>query len=536
MTGAAALSSLSAVGLSNLSPASLVGQPVIVGGGLAGVMTALMLEQPCVLLSSGPLAAMRPALRPPLRAHGGAAAAVGGDDTPALHAADTLAAGVGLCDPAIVARVTADGPDAIARLAAFGVHFDRAADDGALVLGLEAAHCRHRIVHARGDASGAAIMEALVARVRATPRITVVEHAPVHTLLTQDGAVTGVRVNVAGRDIAWPTSAVVLATGGIGGLFGDTTNPLGACGQGLALAARAGAVLGNMEFVQFHPTALAARHVTGPMPLISEAVRGEGAVLVDENGDRFTEELAARDIVSRAVWRHMRAGHHVFLDARQVLGARFATRFPAIDALCRAQGIDPARQPIPVRPAAHYHMGGIMVDGHGRTGVPGLWACGEVACTGLHGANRLASNSLLEAVSFGTWVAHDLSALPLTRTAAPSEQGIAAPMAPSPSDARRRAMARGAGVVRTHDELHETVRLFAPRLEHDDAALVSAMVALAALQREESRGGHFRADFPHAAAGATSSRLTLDMVRAAIIPIVARDAQMTFPPDNGVIA
>ncbi|MBE7620229.1 L-aspartate oxidase [Komagataeibacter sp. FXV2] len=514
---------------------ALAGQPVIVGGGLAGVMTALMLEGPCVLLSAGPLAAARPAMASSMLAQGGIAAAVGADDTPALHAADTLAAGAGLCDPAIVDRVTADGPDAIARLSAFGVHFDRAAD-GTLKLGLEAAHCRHRIVHARGDASGAAIMEALVARVRATPRITVLENARVQALLTHDGAVTGLRASVMGRDITWPAPAVVLATGGIGGLFGDTTNPLGSCGQGLALAARAGAVLGNLEFVQFHPTALAARHVAGPMPLISEAVRGEGAVLVDENGDRFTEELAARDIVSRAVWRHMRAGHHVFLDARQVLGARFATRFPAIDALCRAQGIDPARQPIPVRPAAHYHMGGVVVDGRGRTGVPGLWACGEVSCTGLHGANRLASNSLLEAVSFGTWVARDLSGLSLARTAPPGEDGIAPPLTPAPSEALRRVMARGAGVVRTHDELHETLWRFASRMEHDDAALVAAMVVLAAQQRRESRGGHFRADFPQTAHDAVPSRLTLGAVRDAIAPIMAQAGKMTLSPDNGVIA
>lgn len=514
---------------------ALAGQPVIVGGGLAGVMTALMLEGPCVLLSAGPLAAARPAMASSMLAQGGIAAAVGADDTPALHAADTLAAGAGLCDPAIVDRVTADGPDAIARLSAFGVHFDRAAD-GTLKLGLEAAHCRHRIVHARGDASGAAIMEALVARVCATPRITVLENARVQSLLTHDGAVTGLRASVMGRDITWPAPAVVLATGGIGGLFGDTTNPLGSCGQGLALAARAGAVLGNLEFVQFHPTALAARHVAGPMPLISEAVRGEGAVLVDENGDRFTEELAARDIVSRAVWRHMRAGHHVFLDARQVLGARFATRFPAIDALCRAQGIDPARQPIPVRPAAHYHMGGVVVDGRGRTGVPGLWACGEVSCTGLHGANRLASNSLLEAVSFGTWVARDLSGLSLAHTAPPGEDGVAPPLTPAPSEALRRVMARGAGVVRTHDELHETLWRFASRMEHDDAALVAAMVVFAAQQRRESRGGHFRADFPETAHEAVPSCLTLGAVRDAIAPIVAQAGKMTLSPDNGVIA
>ncbi|MBV1832769.1 L-aspartate oxidase [Novacetimonas pomaceti] len=514
----------------------LAGQPVIVGGGLAGVMTALMYDRPCVLLSSGPLGASHPAAASSMLAQGGIAAAVGADDTPALHAADTLAAGAGLCDPDVVERVTADGPDAIARLAAFGVRFDRAAD-GTLVLGLEAAHSRHRIVHARGDASGAAIMEALVARVRRTPRITVLENARVHALESHDGVVAGARVTMDGRDIAWPAPAVVLATGGIGGLFGDTTNPLGAVGQGLALAARAGAVLGNMEFVQFHPTALAARHVAGPMPLISEAVRGEGAVLIDEGGERFTAELAARDIVSRAVWRHMRAGHHVFLDARQVLGTRFATRFPAIDALCRAQGIDPARQPIPVRPAAHYHMGGIVVDGRGRSTVPGLWACGEVACTGLHGANRLASNSLLEAVSFGTWVARDLSTLaPVTSAEPPRDMGAAATVRPASHEAWRRRMARDAGVIRTRDDMREALRVFAPLADGDDGALVRAMVLCAALRREESRGGHFRADFPQAAAVATASRLTLADVREHAATPAAKAGEMTQTPDNGVVA
>ena len=203
----------------------------------------------------------------------------------------------------------------------------------------------------------------------------------------------------------------MLATGGIGGLYAATTNPLGAIGSGLALAARAGAVLRDLEFVQFHPTALALG--ADPMPLVTEAMRGEGAILVDGRGERFMAdvpgaELAPRDVVARAIWRQIAAGQRVFLDARVALGGRFARRFPTVTAICRAAGLDPARQPIPVRPAAHYHMGGVAVTASGRTTVAGLWACGEVAATGLHGANRLASNSLLEAVAFAGWVAADL--------------------------------------------------------------------------------------------------------------------------------
>jgi L-aspartate oxidase len=271
-----------------------------------------------------------------------------------------------------------------------------------LLLGLEAAHGRRRIVHAGGDRSGSEIMRALIAAVRQTPSITVLDGVEARRLLVADGRVAGVLAASATETLVLPASRVVIATGGLGGLYRHTTNPLGALGQGVALAARAGAVLADMEFVQFHPTALDVG--LDPMPLVSEAVRGEGAVLIDESGGRFTDELKPRDQVSRAVWRHLGDGHPVFLDAREALGTRFAARFPAIAAHCRAAGLDPARDAIPVRPAVHYHMGGIAVDAEGRSTVPGLWAAGEVAATGLHGANRLASNSLLEAAVCGRWV------------------------------------------------------------------------------------------------------------------------------------
>ncbi|MGS0646683.1 L-aspartate oxidase [Komagataeibacter melomenusus] len=490
---------------------SLVGQPLIVGAGLAGVMTALSTTRPCVLLCAGRLDAFRPPHAASWLAQGGLAAAVGADDTPALHAADTLAAGAGLCDPAIVARVTDDGPAAVRRLAALGVAWDRN-PDGSLQRGLEAAHARRRIVHAGEDATGAAIMRALIARVRRTPRITVIEHAHARDLVLHDGAVAGLQAVIAGTEVILPATAIVLATGGVGGLFADTTNPAGATGSGLAIAVRAGAVLGNMEFVQFHPTALSAGADGQRLGLVSEAVRGEGATLIDETGARFTEELATRDAVSRAVWRHMMAGHTVYLDARKAIGAAFTQHFPAISALCAAHGIDPLTQPIPVRPAAHYHMGGVVVDAAGRTGVPGLWAAGEVACTGLHGANRLASNSLLEAVSFGTWIGqaldgHDRPARPVA-----SEKADAPAWAPPPVGLRR-LMSRYAGVIRSGAELEAGLRQVLAQPQ-GDARLVCAAIMHAAALRTESRGGHFRSDYPHTAPTAHTSRLTLaDLTR-----------------------
>ncbi len=489
--------------------AFLAGQPVIVGSGLAGLLTALELApRPCVLLTRAPLGAQASSGW----AQGGLAAAVAPDDSPALHLADTLAAGDGLCDADVAGRITGAGPEVVARLARHGVRFDRAAD-GSLAVGLEAAHCRRRIVHADGDATGAEIVRALADAVRRTPSITVLEHTLLLSISTSGGVggpVCGVVLQRGGVRLRLRTGQVVLATGGIGGLFGDTTNPLGATGTGLAAAARAGARLGDLEFVQFHPTALAVGGglAEAPMKLVSEAVRGEGAVLIDETGLRFMEnELAPRDVVSRAVWHHLAAGHQVFLDARTALGPRFETRFPGITGACRASGIDPVTMPIPVRPAAHYHMGGVLVDAGGRTSVPGLHACGEVACTGLHGANRLASNSLLEAAAGAIAVAASLAgdgvALPGTmpdpRAGARPADGLGVV---------RQTMSRHAGVLRDRTGLEAAVATLAPLAGRDDAALVGLMVCLAALDRCESRGGHFRTDHPGRAATPVRTALT----------------------------
>ena len=505
----------------------LAGQPLIVGAGLAGLMTALATTRRCVVLCAGRLEDVTPPPGSSVLAQGGMAAAVGPDDSPALHAADTLQAGAGLCDPQVVDRITRDGPAIITRLTDLGVKWDRQAD-GSLQLGLEAAHSRRRIAHAGEDATGAMIMRALVARVRQTPRITVIEHAHARDIVMHDGAVAGLRLTVSGRELTLPTTAVVLATGGVGSLFADTTNPAGATGSGLAIAARAGAVLGNMEFVQFHPTALSAGKEGQRLCLISEAVRGEGAILVDETGARFTEELATRDTVARAVWRHMMQGHRIYLDARKAVGADFPHHFPAIFALCQSHGIDPVTQPIPVRPAAHYHMGGVVVDMQGRTGITGLWAAGEVACTGLHGANRLASNSLLEAAAYGSWIGQALDGCILP---APSPVMPVADMEtvrPAPSQPYRRIMSHYAGVIRTGDGLLEGLQ----RLSADmrtDAGLICTTILYAALQRHESRGAHFRSDFPTSRDAGVPSGFTLPELRTRIASMVDTGIRSSLP-------
>lgn len=477
--------------------ASAAGAPIIIGGGLAGLMTALRLApRPVILLARMPLAEGAASAW----AQGGVAAALGDDDRPSLHADDTLAAGDGLTDPAVARRIAAAAPDAIATLERLGVVFDRDTS-GRLALGLEAAHARRRIVHAAGDGTGAAIMRALIAAVRATPSITVIEGLEARRLLVDDRGISGVLAAGPHSACLLSSRTVVLATGGLGGLFAHTTNPLGAIGQGIALAARAGATLTDMEFVQFHPTALDVG--LDPMPLVSEAVRGEGAVLIDETGTRFMEgkgraELEPRDVVSRAVAAHIGCGHKVFLDARPSLGTDFAAHFPAITARCRAAGIDPARQAIPVRPAVHYHMGGVAVDAAGRSTVEGLWACGEVSATGLHGANRLASNSLLEAVVGAGCVAESISGM--AAASLPAPRPTALPAAPDVT-VLRTLVSDTLGVVRDRAGLQTAIARLQPIAFTDDAAADPALVALAiataALAREESRGGHWRRDFPH---------------------------------------
>ncbi|HXO22893.1 MAG TPA: L-aspartate oxidase, partial [Thermoanaerobaculia bacterium] len=484
---------------------------VVVGTGVAGLTAALGAAPRRVTL----LTKTRFGLGSSQWAQGGIAAALGADDGPALHAADTLAAGAGLNDPAIVDLLTSEGPRRVARLLELGARFDRDAA-GALALGREAAHSRRRILHAHGDATGAEIVHTLVGAVGRAPEVRVMEGAFALDLALRDGAVCGVvAVHADGRRLLHLAPAVVLATGGSGRLFLHTTNPPEATADGLAMAARAGARLTDLEFVQFHPTALAAG--ADPMPLLTEALRGEGAVLVDGAGRRFllgehpAAELAPRDVVARAIWKLLAGGGRAYLDARAAVGDRFPERFPTVFRLCREHGLDPRIEPIPVSPAAHYHMGGIAVDDRGRSSLAGLWACGEVAATGAHGANRLASNSLLEALVFGARVADDLRE---TASAAPPAgrppvgRTVAAVDLVDPAADRqliaavRRLMWEKVGVVRDGAGLESAVAAL-DRLagEHPAAAagvgearnllFAGRLAAAAALARRESRGGHF---------------------------------------------
>ncbi len=500
--------------------------PVIIGAGLAGLAVALSLApRPVTVLAAAPLGTGASTAW----AQGGIAAVVGADDTAALHLADTLAAGDGLCDAASSQSILADAAAAIARLRDWGVVFDADAS-GTLRLGLEAAHSRHRIVHAEGDGTGRVVLAALVARVRASPQIRVIENARAREILLDgQGRVAGVRADAGGTSLILPSCAVVVATGGMGALFAETTNPLGSTGTGLALAGRAGARLAGLEFVQFHPTAIDAGR--DPMPLASEAVRGEGAVLIDETGRRFmTEgaaELSPRDVVARAIAAEYARGHRVFLDARAALGARFATRFPSVAALCQAAGIDPATMPIPVRPAAHYAMGGIVTDATGATDIDGLFACGEAAWTGLHGANRLASNSLLEAAVMAPRVAAAI----LGRNARTPVLGRVAPdlAAPGQADRIRPIMSRGFGVLRDETGMTEAAAALlalegAPDVDAD-ALAVACAVAAGALARRESRGAHARTDAPERAGEEFVPAVTLAAANAQLRAIVAGDAR-----------
>ncbi|WP_293784959.1 L-aspartate oxidase [uncultured Aeromicrobium sp.] len=450
-------------------------------------------------------------------AQGGIAAVTDDDDSVAGHVVDTLRAGAGLSERASAEAVCAAGAETIAELIAAGVRFD--VSDGRLARGLEAAHSRARILHADGDATGAAIVRALVRRVLQAG-LDIREHAMVADLVAQRGRVVGVRLLDGER---FDADAVVLATGGSGHLYPYTTNPAVATGDGLALALRAGAVLADLEFVQFHPTSLAV----GGNALVSEAVRGEGAVLRDVHGHRFMldvhpdAELAPRDVVARAIARQMAAqnGAPVHLDATG-LGAEFlARRFPTIDATVRARGIDWSREPVPVTPAAHYLMGGVATDLSGRTTVPGLLAVGEVACTGLHGANRLASNSLLEGAVFGRRVvealddAEDAGGLEIEPEPIVLRPGSAQQWC-GRDDIQQLAW-EALGVERDGVSLERAVQTFGSwqvaspsdvkSAEDAHLLLVARAMAAAAHAREESRGAHWRRDAPDTSSSARHS-------------------------------
>lgn len=481
---------------------------VIVGGGLAGLFCALKLApRPVTLISAAPLGQGASSAW----AQGGIAAAVAEGDSPEAHAADTIAVGGGIVDEAIALGIAREAAPRIHDLLAYGVPFDRDLE-GRLAVGREAAHSVRRIVHVRGDGAGAAIIAALSEAVRRTPSIRLIEGFVAEALLTEDGAVTGLQLREAGNFAARPlmiaSRAIVLATGGIGHLYAVTTNPAEANGSGLAIAAHAGAVIADPEFVQFHPTAIMVGR--DPAPLATEALRGEGATLINGQGERFMAalhplaELAPRDIVARGVFAEIAAGRGAFLDAREALGARFADKFPTVHTSCIAAGIDPTTQALPIAPAVHYHMGGIAVDARGRSSIDGLWAGGEVSSTGAHGANRLASNSLLEAVVYAARIADDIAGHAIPSPARLPEALVTRGSAPDAAGVKRLRMMMSAhvGVIRNGDGLADAVRSVAA-LERDAAstalrnmATAALLVATAAWSRRESRGAHFRADHP----------------------------------------
>jgi L-aspartate oxidase len=484
---------------------------LVVGSGVAGLHTAWRASEhgSVLLLTKRSLFDSATSY-----AQGGIAAALGAGDSPELHRRDTLAAGAALCDATAVQVLVEEGPARVRELQAAGAKFDLEPETGRFRLGREAAHSRKRIVHAHGDQTGAEVARTLVNRVRRSKGIRVLEKARVLDLIVHRGACVGVRASVQGVPTEIIADVTVLATGGCGQAYRYTTNPVVATGDGFAIAHRAGVKLADMEFVQFHPTALDTPE--NPLALISEAVRGEGATLVNERGDRFMKklhklaELAPRDVVARAIVRQQRAGHRVYLDARK-LASTFAKRFPGILALCRARGIDPRRDLVPVTPAAHYMMGGIVTDLCGRSSMERLYAVGEVSRTGVHGANRLASNSLLEGLVFAERVARDIISLEELKSL-PRERSWSVPLlqdrgaAQVAADTTRDIMWRDAGVIRTAAGLRsgrERLKEIERRLpvgatEEQNLVQTAQLIVEGAIRRKESRGGHYRSDFPRA--------------------------------------
>ncbi|WP_097958536.1 MULTISPECIES: L-aspartate oxidase [unclassified Streptomyces] len=539
---------------------------VVVGSGVAGLTAALR----CAAAGLDTVVVTKARLDDGSTrwAQGGIAAALGEGDTPEQHRDDTLVAGAGLCDEEAVRTLVTEGPDAVRRLITTGAHFDTT-DSGDIALTREGGHHRRRIAHAGGDATGAEISRALVGAVREAALHTI-ENALVLDLLTDaEGRTAGVSLHVMGEGQhdgvgAVRAPSVVLATGGMGQVFSATTNPPVSTGDGVALALRAGAEVSDLEFVQFHPTVLfLGADSEGQQPLVSEAVRGEGAHLVDGDGVRFMlgqhelAELAPRDIVAKAITRRMldQGAEHMYLDARHFGARMWEQRFPTILAACRSHGIDPVTEPIPVAPAAHYASGGVRTDLRGRTTVPGLYACGEVACTGVHGANRLASNSLLEGLVFAERIAADIADArpPRTEPAGDPDAGGPAPLlAPEARTAIQRTMTRGAGVLRSADSLAaadeelealhreaaadaegpggtKTVVPGVDAWEVTNLLLVSRVLVAAAREREETRGCHWREDRPDRDDAHSRRHLVVRIAPDRTL-VVHRTETAAFPP------
>ncbi len=494
--------------------------PLIVGAGVAGLTVALALPRANVVTA--------PEMGSTWWAQGGIAAALSSDDSPEKHAADTVDVAGGLAVRNAVEILTSGGPAAIERLVGLGAQFDRD-DEGELLLGREGGHQTRRVVHADGDATGAEVMRALTDAVQATDRVETIERRVVDLVMAEDRIVGVVTGNGKRREV-FLAPAVVVATGGAGRLYARTTNPVGVTGDGIEMAGRVGARLADLEFVQFHPTALHAGK--DPMPLLTEALRGEGAKLVDAHRRRFMDqyhpmaELAPRDIVARAIFWQYDKGAGAYLDARNI--ANFSERFPTVTAHALSVGLDPSEHLLPVSPAAHYFMGGIDADSKGRTSVAGLWAVGECSSTGVHGANRLASNSLLEGLVFGVRVAGNVAdnlEEPAADPVAPKD-AFDLPLVAGPIlDELRNVMWNRVGLVRTGDGLWEARnhildmdgvlrRTVAGRV----AANLSIMVVLAALRRSESRGGHYRADYPEPDP-MQEHRTLIDPTRVELVPV-----------------
>ena len=484
---------------------------LVVGAGVAGLRAAIELAQAGEVLVIAKNTLHESSSE---YAQGGIAVALSDDDEVELHEQDTMAAGDGLCDRSAVHTLVEEGPAAIQQLIDWGAAFDR--EGLKLSFTQEGAHSRRRILHAHGDSTGREIALTLYRKASSLPNIRFQSYAAITDLLVEEGSVAGAVVydEQAGESHAIAARAVLLATGGLGRVYLETTNPDVATGDGVAMAWRAGAEISDIEFVQFHPTAL---HVEGaPRFLLSEALRGEGAYLINARGERFMQryhplgELAPRDVVSRAIVAEMRAtgAPHVFLDLRHRGAIFIRARFPRIYETCLQYGVDLATQPAPVHPAAHYAMGGVRTDLDGRASLPGLFAAGETACTGVHGANRLASNSLLEGAVFGARAGR------VMRDCAgrsPGKHQIALPevMVPCTTEDRIRRLAwQKCGIIRSGEQLNEACReLQKDRQEpNPEAALaefclrnmhtVALLIARCALAREESRGAHFRTDYP----------------------------------------